>query len=425
MVLPVLALYASDYAGGSALTVGICLGIYGLTQGVLQIPFGLASDRFGRKQLILLGMVLFAAGSVIAALSDSIYGIMLGRALQGSGAVASVIMALLSDLTREENRTRAMASVGASIGLSFALAMVLGPLVASHWGMPAVFWLTAVLSGLGMLILLLIIPNPALNHRGHDVIPLPTMLSRVFRDGELLRLNLGIFVLHFAQMATWVSVPLLLEQEMGLARESHWYLYLLTMGGGFVLMVPFIWYGETRRKMKPVFVGAVAILAVSELIMTRADDELFIMVVGLLVFFMAFNLLEASLPSLVSKISPAGSKGTAMGVYSTSQFLGAFGGGMVGGLLAHNFGLTSVFWAALVGTLVWLVAAFSMAAPRYLRSLTLEHGENEKIEIDELLGVVSGVEDVVHIPSHNVTYIKVDDERLDSAHLERVVGRPL
>ncbi|MEH6638631.1 MAG: MFS transporter [Porticoccaceae bacterium] len=425
MVLPVLSLYASDYSGGSAITVGICLGIYGLTQGALQIPFGLASDRFGRKPLIVLGMVLFAIGSVIAALSESIYGMIIGRALQGSGAVASVIMALLSDLTREQHRTRAMAAVGGSIGLSFAAAMVLGPLVASHWGMPAVFWLTAVLSGVGMLVLLLVIPNPAVNNKGHDVIPLPAMLSRVLRDVELRRLNLGIFVLHFAQMATWVSVPLLLEQNMGFSREDHWYLYLLTMGGGFALMVPFIWWGETRRKMKPVFVGAVAVLVLSEAIMAVANNDLTVMTMGLLVFFVAFNLLEASLPSLVSKMSPAGIKGTAMGMYSTSQFLGAFCGGVLGGLVVHTFGLSSVFWLALVAALVWLAVALPMKPPRYLRSLTLEHEGSDPIAASALLGVVDGVEDVVHLPSHKVTYIKVDDERLDSAHLERVIGRTL
>lgn len=425
MVLPVLGLYASDYSGGSAITVGICLGIYGLTQGVLQIPFGIASDRFGRKQLIALGMVVFAVGSVIAALSESMYGVIMGRALQGSGAVASVIMALLSDLTREENRTRAMAAVGGSIGLSFAVAMVLGPLVASRWGMPSIFWLTALLAGLGVLVLLLVIPNPAVNNTGHDVIPLPAMLSRVLHDGELQRLNLGIFVLHFAQMATWVSVPLLLEQNMNFAREDHWYLYVVTMGGGFLLMVPFIWWGETRRRMKPVFVAAIGILVLAEAMMARADQNLTLMVAGLLVFFMAFNLLEASLPSLVSKMSPAGIKGTAMGVYSTSQFLGAFGGGVLGGLVAHTFGLFAVFWLALVAALLWFLVALAMKPPRYLRSLTLKHEGDSYIEAKALIGVVSGVEDVVHLPGHNVTYIKVDDENLDSAHLKRVIGRSL
>lgn len=424
MVLPVLGLYASDYAGGSALTVGICLGVYGLTQGILQIPFGVASDRWGRKPLIALGMIVFIAGSVIAALSESIYGVIMGRALQGSGAVASVIMALLSDLTREEIRTRAMAAVGGSIGLSFALAMVLGPVVATRWGMPSIFWLTALLSALGILVLLLI-PNPALASRGHDVVPVPEMLSRVFYDGELLRLNLGIFVLHFAQMATWVSVPILLEEHMNLARQHHWSLYLMTMGGGFVLMVPLIWWGETRRKMKPVFVSAISLLALAEGVMASAQSSLVIMSTGLLIFFMAFNLLEASLPSLVSKMSPAGIKGTAMGVYSTGQFLGAFGGGVLGGLVAYQFGLFAVFWLSLVAVLLWLAVALSMSAPRYLRTLTLQHQGEQHVEAKALIGIVAGVEDVVHLPSHNVTYIKVDDKNLDGAHLERVIGHSI
>ena len=424
MVLPVLSLHAPQYSGATAATIGLCLGIYGLTQGFLQIPAGLASDRFGRKPIIVLGILLFVAGSIIAAEASTVYQLMLGRAVQGAGAVAGVIMALLADVTREQVRTRAMAAIGGSIGISFAVAMALGPLIASTWGMAAVFWVTAALGILGLPVLLSM-PTPG-RVETHELVPMPDMLGRVLGDMELVRLDLGIFVLHFAQMATWVSVPVLLEQVVGFAREQHWWLYLATMGGGFALMVPFIWYGETRRRMKPVFLGAIALLAVAETVLASAGSRFAVMAAGLLLFFMAFNLLEASLPSLVSKLCPAGIKGTALGVYSTSQFLGAFAGGAIGGLAAHHFGRESVFWFAGAGALVWLAAASTMRAPRRLRSLTLALGtEQTPIRREDMVGVVPGVEDVIHIPSHQVTYIQVDDDKLDRIRLERILGRPV
>jgi len=424
MLLPVMALYAADYSGSTSLYIGLALGIYGLTQGLLQIPFGLASDRFGRKRMILLGAVLFLAGSVLAALADSIYLIIAGRALQGAGAVSGVIMALLADLTREQNRTKAMAAVGGSIGMAFAVAMVVGPLVASHWGLASVFWLTAVLAGIGILIVLFALPDPV-SHAGREVIPLPEMMATALRNGELMRLNLGIFSLHFAQMASWVAVPVLLEQTLGFSRDHHWWLYLLTMGGGFMLMVPFIWYGETRRRMKPVFVGAIALLLVAELILAEASAGIRVAATGLLVFFTAFNLLEASLPSLVSKLSPAGMRGTAMGVYATSQFLGAFCGGVTGGYAAHQFGYAAVFWVSLAVILVWLVAAVSMQPPRYLRSLTLAIRDGEQLDARRFLGIVPGVVDLVVISAQRMAYVRVDDQHFDQSVFEAVLGRPL
>lgn len=421
MVLPVLALHASDYAGATALTIGLSLGIYGLSQGLLQIPFGLASDHWGRRRMIALGILLFVAGSVVAANADDVYWLMCGRALQGAGAVSGVIMALLADLTREQVRTRAMAAVGGSIGLSFAAAMALGPLIAAHWGMAAVFWVTAALGALGLPVLLSI-PAPA-TAAGRELAPVPELLGRVLRDRELLRLDLGIFALHFAQMATWVSVPVLLEQVVGLPRERHWSLYLGTMAVGFLLMIPFVWYGETRHRLKPVFVGAVALLAAAELVIAQAGTSFPVMTAGLVLFFMAFNLLEATLPSLVSKLAPAGIKGTALGVYSTSQFLGAFAGGALGGLAAYRFGWHGVFWLAAGVALVWAMAASTMQAPRKLRSLMIEASGSDAPRRGELVGVVRGVEDVIQVPSRGITYIQVDDGLLDNAHLEQLLGR--
>ncbi|OUS16218.1 hypothetical protein A9Q88_08670 [Gammaproteobacteria bacterium 50_400_T64] len=423
MVLPVFALYAEGYPGSSALLVGVGLGIYGLSQGLLQIPFGLLSDRIGRKPLIFAGMLLFLAGSILAATADSMVGLIIARALQGAGAVASVIMALLSDLTKEQNRIRAMASIGGSIGLSFGVAMVVGPIVANHWGLSGVFWLTSVLAAVGILVVAFAVPSPVARHGGHEVIPLPSMLGRVLRDAELRRLNIGIFALHFAQMATWVALPLMLEQTFDFARDRHWLLYLGTMGGGFVLMVPFIWYGESKRKMKPVFIIAVALLALAELLMASAGTTFNIMIAGLLVFFMAFNLLEASLPSLVSKLSPAGIKGTALGVYSTSQFLGTFCGGVVGGIVAQQYGNGAVFWASLVAALVWLGFAMTMQPPRYLRSVEVELQNRESLDAKGLMTQVAGVVDVVIIPGQNMAYVKVDDEYFEQEQMDALLAQ--
>ncbi len=424
MVLPVLALFAPQYAGSSTFWVGVALGVYGLTQGLLQIPFGLLSDRLGRKPILIAGMLLFIVGSVIAALADSMFWMIVGRALQGTGAVSSVIMALLSDLTREQNRTKAMAAVGGSIGASFAIAMVLGPVVASFWGLSAIFWITA---GLGVVGIAVVagLPNPHSQISGQAVIPVPQMIGDVLGDRELNRLNLGIFVLHFAQMATWVAVPVILEQVVGFPRSQHWWLYLATMGGGFALMVPFLWYGETRRKMKPVFVGAVAVLIAAEAVLLLGGSTLLQAFVGLLLFFMAFNLLEASLPSLLSKQSPAGVKGTAMGVYSSCQFFGAFCGGLAGGAVAHYFGLQAVFALSLLGAVIWLVVASSMGAPRHLRSMTLAMNNGESLDSSRFVGVVAGVRDVINIPEQKLIYVKVDEQNFDRAHFEAVLGRPM
>ncbi|HAD09196.1 MAG TPA: MFS transporter [Porticoccaceae bacterium] len=413
MVLPVFALYADSYEGSTVMLVGLALGIYGLTQGVFQIPFGLLSDRIGRKPVIAGGMILFLAGSLLCAVAETAYAIILGRALQGAGAVAGVVMALLSDVTREQNRTRAMAAIGGSIGLAFIVAMITGPLVAQHWGMEGVFWLTSVLAGLGLLVVLVAVPNPLVRHSGHEVVPVPAMLGRVLRDGQLWRLNVGIFSLHFAQMATWVSVPVVLEQVLDFDRSRHWSLYLSTMVAGFVLMLPFIWYGETRRKMKPVFLFAVSLLAVAELVMAGTGTALRQMVFGLVLFFMAFNLLEASLPSLVSKMAPAGIKGTAMGVYSTSQFLGAFSGGVAGGVVAHFAGFAGVFWLSLAVVLVWLGMASTMDRPRNLRSVVVDLNSGAAVDSHRWVEHFSGVEDVVVIPGENLAYVKVDDEHFN------------
>ncbi|MCK9502914.1 MAG: MFS transporter [Porticoccaceae bacterium] len=426
MVLPVLTLYGADYTSSTTLLLGVALGIYGLSQGLLQIPLGMLSDKIGRKAVILGGMAVFFVGSLVAATADSIYGLIIGRALQGAGAIASTIMALLADLTTEENRTKAMAAVGGSIGLAFALSMVMGPVVAAHGGLAMIFWLTAALAVVGIALVIFWIPTPqrmspvALS----EALTLPGLFKTTLKNSELLRLDFGVFVLHLVQMASWVAIPFLLQERLQLPLAQHWWLYLLTMGLGFVAMLPLIILGERKRKLKQVFVIAISLLAVAELFLFAADTSFPLFVWGMFVFFVAFNLLEASLPSLVSKITPSGSRGTAMGIYSSSQFLGAFAGGVVGGFIAHNYGYDWVFLLSGAAALIWIAVAATMATPRHWSTLVVDLSDHPHFPLDgaTIKELLSGVEEVTCIVDRELMYLKIDRDAFDHRKFEALLN---
>ena len=365
MVLPVFALLGPELTGATPALIGLAIGIYGLTQACLQVPFGALSDRLGRKRLIYIGLVIFAAGSLLAAASDHIYGVIAGRALQGAGAIASVLMALVSDLTRAEQRTKAMASIGVTIGLSFSLSLIIGPLLGQWAGLSGIFGLTAVLALVAMVIVWKLVPNPPAMVTEGEHLPARAMLGQVLADQRLLRLDFGIFALHLALTALFIQVPLLLSDRLGLPQGDMWWFYLTVMVTSFFAMVPFIIIGEKKQQMKAILCGAIALLALATMSLWQWSSSLTAAWFGLFFFFMAFNLLEASLPSLISKESPAGAKGTAMGVYSTSQFFGAFLGGAAGGALAGWGGADGVFGLMVLVMLAWLVVAVTMPAPRY------------------------------------------------------------
>ncbi len=359
LILPVFALYAEDLDYATPVLVGLAIGIYGLTQAVLQIPFGLLSDRIGRKPVIVGGLLLFALGSVIAAAADDIWLIIIGRAIQGSGAIAAAIMALLADLTRESQRTKAMALVGITIGMSFSVALILGPLL-HHWiGMSGIFWLTAGLAVLGILILLLMVPTPAHSSVHGDAEPVPGMFRRVLANRDLLRLDLGIFTLHLVLTSLFLSIPLALR-DVGLPVQQHSYLYLPVMLISMMVMVPFIIMAEKRGRMKVVFMGGIGLLLLAQLGFYFTLQSFWGLAIFMLLFFIAFNVLEATLPSLVSKTSPAAAKGTAMGVYTTSQFAGAFCGGLLGGWIHTAFGLSAIYLMGALACLIWLLIAAGM-----------------------------------------------------------------
>ncbi len=424
MVLPVLATYGQELAGATPLLIGLAIGAYGLTQALLQIPFGILSDRIGRLPVIYLGLLIFAAGAALAATADSIWGVVLGRVLQGAGAISAAVMALLSDLTREQHRTKAMAMIGMSIGLSFSAAMIVGPLLTRAFGLSGLFWVTAGMAVLGILIIALLVPRPpqALQHRESGVAR--QALWPTLRDGQLLRLDFGIAALHAILMASFVALPLALVEQGGLPREEHWWVYLVAMLLGFVAMLPFIIYGEKKRQMKRVLLGAVSLLLLCELFFWQFGGSLRALVIGSLLFFTAFNLLEASLPSLISKMAPAGGKGTAMGVYSTSQFLGAAVGGLLGGWLFQVGGVDAVFLGCALLCALWLFFAATMREPPYVTSVRLPLSPESLREagLAARLKATPGVADAFVVAEEAAVYVKVDTQQLDRTSLERLVN---
>lgn len=360
LILPVFAVHAKTLPGGdNAALVGLAMGIYGLTQSFGQIPYGVASDKYGRKRIIIIGLVLFAIGSFIAAAADTLFWVTVGRAIQGAGAISAAVTAFIADTTREEHRTKAMAMVGGSIGLTFAFSLIASPVMYSLIGMGGLFALTGVLSILAILVVLYVVPEA----------PVMTVVERVpfsaiLADKELMRLNYGVFALHLTQMAMFVVVPAALVEYTGLPLAAHWKVYLPVVLLSFVLMLPPVFAGERRGMMKHVFLGAVALMLLVQaglwLFMSHGGAHWTLLVGLLLAFFVSFNILEACQPSLVSRIAPPAAKGSALGVYNTLQALGLFCGGALGGWLTQNAGASSVFAVGAVLTVVWLIIAASM-----------------------------------------------------------------
>ena len=364
LILPVFVIHAQTLPGYDIVLASWVLGIYGLTQGLLQIPFGMASDRFGRKPVIILGLILFAIGSFIAAMPGDIYTAMIGRAIQGAGAISAAVSAYLSDLTREENRTKAMAMIGGSIGLTFALSLVGAPLLYAAIGMSGIFAMTGVLALGAIAVVIWLVPpaSAALYVPGPDVVR-PSLLS-VVTNVELIRLNIGIFSLHMVQMAMFVVVPLALVETGGLKVSAHWQVYLPVVLLSFAVMMPPIMWGEKRGMSRVVLLGAVALMALVQLAFIEGVRHFVPMVALLFAFFVAFNILEAMLPSLVSRVAPPAGKGVALGVYNTTQALGLSAGAVLGGILVKYSGVASVFVFGAAMMLLWFIAAFSMREPQ-------------------------------------------------------------
>ncbi|MCM0043164.1 MAG: MFS transporter [Burkholderiaceae bacterium] len=359
LILPVFAVHATTLPGGdNATLVGLAMGMYGLTQAIGQIPFGIASDRYGRKRIIVIGLLLFIAGSLLAAIDTHVLWVIVGRAVQGAGAVSAAVTALIADSTRDEHRTKAMALVGASIGLTYAASLVMAPVLYAAIGMRGMFLLVALLAAAAIAVVLFVVPQAPPRS------PERASFIDVLRDGELMRMNFGVFALHAIQMSMFVVLPNVLVGAGGLSIDQHWKIYLPVVLASFVLMLPPIFLGEKRGRMKQVFVTAIALLLIVEVGLRAAVVQpqlsFGLLVMLLLAFFVAFNILEASQPSLVSRLAPAGSRGAALGVYNTMMAIGLFAGGAGGGLLAQHVGGPAVFTAGCLLTVAWLIIAASM-----------------------------------------------------------------
>ncbi len=415
LILPIFAIYASTLPDKpSGLMVGLALGAYGLTQALLQLPFGMASDKYGRKPMIYIGLGIFAIGSMVAALAMNIEGVIIGRAIQGAGAVSAVVTALVADLTRDEHRTKAMATIGGTIGIAFAFSLVAGPILNEWMGVPGIFFLTGILTLAAIAVVRFVVPDPVHSHYHSDASAAPAKLKDVLKNRQLLRLNYGIFALHAAQMAMFVVVPFAINQTSDMDVNQHWKIYLPVVLAAFVLMVPAIIYAEKQSKMKQVFVAAVAVMLLAQIMFAVSISYFWGIVASLTIYFIAFNLLEASLPSLISKIAPAAAKGTAMGVYNTAQSLGIFVGGAFGGYLSHVYGFASVFIFCGVMMVLWLLFASSMQAPLAVRTkmytmtdsadeMSTDQASAVRVKLFELAGVV----EAAVLPQERTVILKI------------------
>ncbi len=423
LILPVFTVYALTLKGATHASAGLALGAYGITQTLLQVPFGMLSDRFGRKPVIAAGMVIFAVGSVVAASADSIGWMVAGRLLQGAGAVASVVIALVADLTRDENRTRAMGMIGGTIGMTFAFSVTVGPALAGWLGVDGIFWLIAGLSLFSIVFLYVAVPTPkrVVHHRDAELTPAD--VGRVLASPELLRLDFGIFALHLTLTALFFAVPLLLEPF--LPQAGQWKVYGPVILCSLVLMVPTIILGEVKHKLREFFLASIVLVGAAGVVIYLGRGSLAGIVVGLLLFFVGFNVLEASLPSMVSKAAPAGLRGTGIGLYNMSEFAGAGLGGAVGGAL-YAHGVTSLFVALAIVAAAWLLVALTMAPIRYVTSVMVEvEGVTDPAAVtaaEAALTAVRGVREAVLYPGETTCFLKCDHKGYDLAEIKQTLS---
>jgi len=414
MIIPVFSVAGQSYQGATPALIGLAVGVYGLTQAILQIPFSLLADRFSRKPLIIIGLLLFALGGAVAAMSETIYGVIIGRAIAGGGAVSAVVMALLADVTREEQRSKAMAVTGMSIGVSFMVAFSLGPWLTSLVGISGLFWVTTVM-GLAAISMLLFVPKVTRHHKNYQQ-GYAAQLKQVLKMGDLNRLHVSIFALHLLLTAMFVYMPSQLIQFAGIPLSSHGLVYLPLLIISLFFAFPSIILAEKYRKMRGIFLTAIAGIVLGLLVLIFGYESKYVLLAGLGLFFIAFNVMEALLPSWLSKSAPIQSKATAMGVNSSSQFLGAFFGGMIGGqlLLLNN---TSLGWSILAAiAVVWLLISFGLAQPRYLSSLVLALPETKQTdEWTSQLLAIRGIEEVVVMSDQQFAYVKIDKQLIDEA----------
>lgn len=424
MLMPILAVYGQDLEGVSPLWIGIAIGAYGLTQALFQIPMGWLSDRYGRRKIIVVGLVIFAIGSIVAGFATSIEMVTLGRAIQGMGAIASAVLALASDVTREEQRPKVMAVIGMCIGLSFAVALVLGPMIAHSFGLSGVFFITAIMALVGIVIVLTLVPNSFTQSFSGEVTASKSNIVSMFFNGQLVRLDVGVLVLHWMMTSIFIAYPILLT-DTGLNIDDHWQVYLPVLLLSFVFMVPMIIIAAKKSIEKKLFLIAIAMLAISSGLM-MISHSIWPLIMTVFIFFIGFNFLEASLPAHVSRLAPAGQKGAAMGVYSSSQFLGAFLGGVSGGYIAGSFGFNYLFAANGIIALIWLFLALGMKLPPSSKRVSIPFEGSSDIDYQQVIDQLSqceGVMEATLVEDESRIYLKVNKASYDQDAVSQLVDQ--
>lgn len=419
IIFPIFSLYINHLQYATPFLIGLALGVYGLSQAMLQIVLSILSDKFGRKPIILIGLIFFIIGSIVAACSTTIYGIIIGRAIQGAGAIGSTLTALVADSTKEENRLKAMSLIGMSIGFSFLVAMMISSILNSIIGLSGIFWLTAIF-GLISIYMLSRVPTPKTPSFHHEAKPVFTLIKDVITHKELLKLNYGIFCLHATLTALFIVIPSILTNILNISADHQWLIYLPVLIVSFIAMFPFVMIAEVQRKMRKFFIVAVALLGGCLALLIPSYTHTVILSVILTVFFAAFTFLESCLPSWVSKIAPIGSKGTAMGIFSSCQFFGIFIGGMAGGVTYHHFGIIGVLLFCTLLAISWLLITLIMAEPTYLNSKVyhIKSLDNELAnKLKNILDIEKGIYESIICLEEKAIYIKVDKKEFDEENL--------
>lgn len=423
LILPVMAIYAPLYPDYQPWLVGLAIGAYGLTQAFLQIPLGMLSDRIGRRPVIIGGLLLFALGSVVAAMADTLTGVIIGRALQGTGAIAAAILALAADVSRDEQRAKVMATIGMCIGLAFALALVLGPALGGVIGLRGLFWVTAVSALLGIVVLLLFLPKVVTRSSSRDVVPVSAELRGLVTQPQLLRLNLGVFVLHACLTAWFVAIPTLLS-DSGLTVAQHAWIYLPTLVASIAIMVPLLIIAARKNVQVPFFRLAIGLLMIAVVMVVFSYATWLWLALALVIFFAGFNYLEASLPALLTRMAPAGSKGSASGIYATFQFSGAFAGGVLGGLVGQHYGNPGIGIFCLLLLVCWGCVTLGMRVHSQHKNLAFNTASLDASKAELLVAritALAGIEEARVVVAESMAYVKVDQREYDAQALDALL----